>query len=318
MDFLTCYTNKSPLLMEGALGERLKREYNLSFDADVAMASLIYTNEGRQALTYLWNEYIAIAEKHNLPFIATTPTRRANKERVNQSKYSEDIISENVSFLRSIKASSSTTMFTGGLMGCKGDAYQAKDMLSIEKAKKFHSWQANLFHESKVDFLFAAIMPALSEAIGMAKALEETHLPYIISFMILENGCLIDGTSIHDAIMLIDKSTQQKPVCYMANCVHPKILYSALEKEFNQTPLVKERFGGIQANTSPLSPEELDNSADLKCSDSIELANEIIKLNEFINLNIVGGCCGTDNTHIEQIAKRISNKQMIFEKKSNK
>lgn len=308
MNFLTCYTNKSPLLMEGALGERLKREYNLSFDVDVAMASLVYTSEGRQALAHLWNQYIAIAEEHNLPFIATTPTRRANKERITRSKYTEDIISENVSFLKSIEESSQTTMFIGGLMGCKGDAYQTKDSLSIEEAKGFHSWQANLFKESDVDFLFAAIMPALSEAIGMANALEETHLPYIISFMIREDGCLLDGTSIHNAIEAIDKATKQKPVCYMANCVHPRILYSALEKEYNQTPLVKERFGGIQANTSSLSPEELDNSADLKCSDSIELTNEILKLNDFINLNIVGGCCGTDNTHIEQIAKRISNK----------
>lgn len=308
MDFLTCYTNKSPLLMEGALGERLKREYNLPFDADVAMASLVYTNEGRQALAHLWNQYMAIAEEYNLPFIATTPTRRANKERITRSKYTEDIISENVSFLKSIKANSQTNMFIGGLMGCKGDAYQIKDVLSIDEAKIFHSWQANLFKESEVNFLFAAIMPALSEAIGMANALEETHLPYIISFMIREDGCLLDGTSIHNAIETIDKATKQKPVCYMANCVHPRILYSALKKEYNKTPLVKERFGGIQANTSSLSPEELDNSADLKCSDSIELANEILKLNDFINLNIVGGCCGTDNTHIEQIAKRISNK----------
>lgn len=306
MDFLTCYTKKSPFLMEGALGERLKREFKLVFDNEVAMASLIYTDEGKKALAHLWGEYINIAKTYNLPFIATTPTRRANKERISNSKYNKDIISDNVSFLKAIKESFQTTMFIGGLMGCKGDAYQAKDFLSIEKAQDFHSWQANAFKESEVDFLFATIMPTLPEAIGMAKALEKTNLPYIISLMVRENGCLLDGTSIHNAIETIDKSTLQNPVCYMANCVHPRILYSALSKEFNRTPLVKDRFGGIQANTSPLSPEELDNSIDLKSSDHIELANEIIKLNDFINLNIVGGCCGTDNTHISEIAKRIS------------
>lgn len=306
MDFLTCYRKQPPILMEGALGERLKREFKLVFDNEVAMAGLIYTDEGKKALAYLWEEYINIARTYNLPFIATTPTRRANKERISNSKYNKDIISDNVSFLKAIKDSSQTTMFIGGLMGCKGDAYQAKDFLSIEEAEDFHSWQANEFKESEVDFLFAAIMPTLPEAIGMAKALEKTNLSYIISFMIRENGCLLDGTSIHNAIETIDKSTLQNPVCYMANCVHPGILYSALSKEFNRTPLVKDRFGGIQANTSPLSPEELDNSIDLKSSDHIELANEIIKLNDFINLNIVGGCCGTDNTHISEIAKRIS------------
>ncbi len=306
MDFLTCYTKKSPFLMEGALGERLKREFKLVFDNEVAMACLIYTDEGKKALAHLWGEYINIAKTYNLPFIATTPTRRANKKRISNSKYNKDIISDNVSFLKSIKESSQTTMFIGGLMGCKGDAYQAKGFLSTEEAEDFHSWQANAFKESEVDFLFAAIMPTLPEAIGMAKALEKTNLPYIISFMVRENGCLLDGTSIHNAIETIDKSTQQNPVCYMANCIHPRILYSALSKEFNRAPLVKDRFGGIQANTSPLSPEELDNSIDLKSSDHIELANEIIKLNDFINLNIVGGCCGTDNTHISEIAKRIS------------
>ncbi|WP_221412916.1 homocysteine S-methyltransferase family protein [Dysgonomonas sp. HDW5B] len=292
--------------MEGALGERLKREFKLVFDNEVAMACLIYTDEGKKALAHLWGEYINIAKTYNLPFIATTPTRRANKERISNSKYNKDIISDNVSFLKSIKESSQTTMFIGGLMGCKGDAYQAKGFLSTEEAEDFHSWQANAFKESEVDFLFAAIMPTLPEAIGMAKALEKTNLPYIISFMVRENGCLLDGTSIHNAIETIDKSTQQNPVCYMANCIHPRILYSALSKEFNRTPLVKDRFGGIQANTSPLSPEELDNSINLKSSDHIELANEIIELNDFINLNIVGGCCGTDNTHISEIAKRIS------------
>lgn len=81
------------------------------------------------------------------------------------------------------------------------------DVLSIDDAKEFHSWQANLFKESGVDFLFAGIMPALPEAIGMAKAMESTELPYIISFMIRDDGRLIDGTTINDAILHIDNAT---------------------------------------------------------------------------------------------------------------
>lgn len=65
---------------------------------------------------------------------------------------------------------------------------------------------------------------------------------------------------------------------------------------------VKERFKGIQANTSELSPEELDNCVELKTSDSISLANDMINLYNKFDLKIFGGCCGTDNTHIEEIA----------------
>lgn len=68
--------------MEGALGERLKREYHLTFDEHIAMAKLIYQEEGVMALKKLWTEYYEIAKKYKLPFLATTPTRRANKERV--------------------------------------------------------------------------------------------------------------------------------------------------------------------------------------------------------------------------------------------
>lgn len=143
----------------------------------------------------------------------------------------------------------------------------------------------------------------------MAKAMESTGLPYIISFMIRDDGKLVDGTTINDAILSIDNATARNPICYMVNCVHPIILKKALSYPFNQTKLVKERFLGIQANTSPLSPEELDNSSDLKSSDSVSLAHDMMELYDYFTPKILGGCCGTDNTHMEEIAKRLKVKK---------
>lgn len=305
LDFETCFNTSSAILMEGALGERLKREYNILFDDKVAMAGLIYNSDSKLAMLNIFGEYVTIAEKYQLPLISTTPTRRANRERVIQSDFNEKIIEDNVRFLQQLKKNTRIDMFVGGLMGCKGDAYNATEVLSTEDAEEFHSWQANLFKDAGADFLFAGIMPALSEAIGIAKAMENTGLPYIISFMIKNNGKLIDGTTIHNAISNIDNATTRKPICYMTNCIHPKILRKALSCPFNKTRLVKERFRGIQANTSPLTPEELDNCNDLKFSDSVSLANDMMKLYKYFNPVIFGGCCGTDNTHIEEIAKRL-------------
>jgi S-methylmethionine-dependent homocysteine/selenocysteine methylase len=306
MDITSCLQNNRTILLEGALGERLKHEYGLSPDKDVAWAYLVYTESGRNALRSLWGGYIATAQKYGLPFAATTPTRRVNQARVTNSHYNQDIIQDNVRFLKDIQASSGIELYIGGLMGCKGDAYKGTDVLSACDAFAFHSWQAGLFAEAGIDFLYAAIMPALPEAIGMAQALAQTRLPYLISFMIRDNGRLIDGTAIHDAIERIDGETEHKPLCYMTNCVHPTVLFKALSAEFNQTALVRERFCGIQANASPLPPEELDVSVDIVTSDGVELANGIMELKEFIKLKIVGGCCGTDHTHMEQIARFIS------------
>jgi len=305
MNFETCYHTSPTILMEGAIGERLKREYNIKIDGPVALADLVYNETAKRAISNIYKEYIEIAEQYNLPFMATTTTRRANKERVHLAKYNENIIADNVNFLNEIRRTTNIEMFVGGLMGCKGDAYKATDVLSQDESFKFHSWQADLFMQAGVDFLFAAIMPAVSEAIGMAKAMEETNLPYIISFMIRENGKLIDNTSIHEAIELIDNSTSRKPLCYMVNCVHPKNLKSALSQSFNSTQLVRERFHGIQANTSFLSPEELDYSEDLRTSDSIGLADDMVDLYNYFEPRIFGGCCGTDSSHMKEIAKRL-------------
>lgn len=303
MSFLSCYQEKPTVLMEGALGERLKREYKLPYDDTVGLADIIYRKGGKEALLSLWQQYAQIANACQMPFLATTPTRRANMETVSKSIYDPNIIKDNVSVLAQLKERSESEWYIGGLMGCKGDAYTAEGALQVQEAKAFHTWQANLFTECKVDFLYAGIMPACSEAMGMAMAMEETGLPYLISFMIRDNGCLIDGTTIHEAIKAIDNATVRKPLCYMTNCVHPTILYHALEKEWNRTPLVYERFHGIQANASPLLPEELDHSENLKCSDCDELAQSMVHLKELINLKIVGGCCGTDQTHMSRIAK---------------
>ncbi|MGB4660128.1 MAG: homocysteine S-methyltransferase family protein, partial [Mobilitalea sp.] len=114
-------------------------------------------------------------------------------------------------------------------------------------------------------------------------------------------------TSIHEAITQIDEATGRHPLCYMTNCVHPIVLGKALSQPFNKTEVVRTRFKGIQANTSPLTPEDLDNCCELIGSDYICLAEAMADLRKQYQLKIFGGCCGTDQTHMEEIAKRLKN-----------
>ncbi len=304
-DFATCFARSPFLLMEGALGERLKREFQIVFDGDVAMAGLVYQDRGRQALRRLWGEYAAIAGKYALPFMATTPTRRANRERVARSRFGDTIIEDNVRLLRSVASRVRVPVYVGGLMGCRGDAYAATDVLSASEAELFHAWQAEAFGRAGADFLFAGIMPALPEAVGMAQAMARIGLPYILSFMIRESGELPDGTTIHEAISHIDDAVGCPPLCYMTNCVHPDVARRALARDCNRTETVRRRFCGIQANASSLPPEALDASAVLHGSDSTALAEAVARLAAFMPLKIAGGCCGTDGTHIEEMVKRL-------------
>ena len=125
------------------------------------------------------------------------------------------------------------------------------------QARAFHRWQAEALAGAGLDYLYAGIMPTLPEALGMAQAMGDTGLPYIISFTIQKDGRLIDGTAVDAAIGAIDEGTARPPVCYMTNCVHPDIALQALEQPFNRTERVRARFWGIQANASPLPYDQL-------------------------------------------------------------
>ena len=141
---------------------------------------------------------------------------------------------------------------------------------------------------------------------GMAQAMEQTGLPYLISFMIRKDGRLIDGTPISQAISAIDAATGRHPLCYMTNCVHPSVLRQALLQPENRGKPEMRRFLGIQANTSPLSPEELDGAEELFCSEPEELAEHMAVLEQIQPFKIFGGCCGTDGSHMQAIAKKLS------------
>lgn len=301
----TAFAHTSLFLMEGALGERLKREYGLDISGEIAMAGLVRLDAGRAALSALWRQYAAIAARYGLPFLATTPTRRANRARMAAAGESTALLAENVAFLKETLRDAGTPAFAGMLMGCRGDAYTGEGALSAGEAETFHAWQAQAARDAGADFLMAGILPTLPEAAGMARAMAATGLPYIISFTIEKTGRLIDGTAISDAIAAIDRTASPAPLFYMANCVHPANVYAALSQPFNRTDAVRRRFLGVQANTSPLSYAELDGAAELQTSDPEELAGWMARLRREMGLRVFGGCCGTDARHLEAIARKM-------------
>ena len=153
-----------------------------------------------------------------------------------------------------------------------------------------------------IDFLFAGIMPEVNEAAGMARAMAETGIPYIISFMVRKEGSLIDGNSIAEAIRIIDSHADPKPVCYMANCIHPVNLRLALSHPKNAGRDEMQRFKGLQANSSTLSPEELNSCDRLEQEDYSQMVDEMLFLHDHYDLKVLGGCCGTDDQFLNDLA----------------
>ena len=309
MQFQKCFNNTGFILTEGAIVERLKAEFGVKLDNHINHAGLIY--DSQNVLATLYKQYIEIARKYDVPVMLMTPTRKVNFETVRHSEFSDrNIIPDSCAYLNNIRneyPDFCDKIFVGGLLGCKGDAYQSVGALEVEESYEFHKIQVSEFRE-KADFLFAGIMPALSESIGMAKAMAESGIPYIISFMVRKDGCLLDGISIANAIEVIDREVSPQPICYMANCVHPKNLISALDNEINLNSEQLKRFRGIQANASSLSPDELNCCGILQQESFDEMIDEMSYLIEKYNFKILGGCCGTNDHFIEKLAKKLSKK----------
>lgn len=141
----------------------------------------------------------------------------------------------------------------------------------------------------------------------MAKAMADTEIPYIISFMIQKDGCLIDRTPIGEAIKTIDKAVSRQPICYMTNCVHPANLLQALSNEVNKIQPQMIRFKGIQANASVLNPEELNNCGILQQNDFNTMTDKMQTLYKQYDLKIFGGYCGTDDTFIDILSRKMVN-----------
>ena len=159
----------------------------------------------------------------------------------------------------------------------------------------------------------AAMTSSILTAAGYKTGL--TISPYVVDF---RERFQIDGEMIPprtlanlaqkvlDAIDAIEKETSTRPLCYMANCVHPDVLHQALLHPRNDTPLVRQRFQGIQANAANLSPEELDGCDHLISSSPEELADRLMTLLWDFPLKICGGCCGTNQQHMHRFAEMLA------------
>jgi len=126
MSFEKIYRESKVILTEGAIVERLKAEFHAEMDGSVNHAGLIYTKP--ELLETLYRQYMTIGEKHHLPIMVMTPTRRVNFESIHQSHFrNKDIIADSCAFLNKIRESYdeySPEILIGGLLGCKGDAYK--------------------------------------------------------------------------------------------------------------------------------------------------------------------------------------------------
>src|SRR5512147_2367635 len=233
MNFADTLQNAPFLLTEGAVIERLRRDPTLPFHPRLLNTALLFEAEGPNALRRIYREYLHVGYHHDLPMLIFTPTWRGNAERLASGGLPglQEVSEEAFRLLDQVRdgyGAYAKNIFIGGLMGCRGDAYNSAEALPEEEACAFHRMQARALAAAGVDFLIASTLPAACEARGMARALEEPGIPFLLSFIVRGTGHLLDGTPLEDAIRGIDESMERAPAGYLINCVHPSVYESAM------------------------------------------------------------------------------------------
>jgi S-methylmethionine-dependent homocysteine/selenocysteine methylase len=287
------------ILIEAAVVERLRRGGRVELHPRLVHAPLLYDENGRRELRKIFQSYIDIAGKGGIPLLLCTPTWRANRERIHESDISHRVNRDAVQFmtaLRDNRGAAGTEIRIGGLVGCRNDCYKPEESLSVEESEEFHSWQIDRLAEAGVDFLIAETLPNVNEAIGIARAMSATGVPFIISFVINRQGCVLDSTPLLEATSIVADATANQALGFMVNCAHPTFLNAGRQPRQLFTRLI-----GYQANASSLDHADLDGIDRLEAGEVSRWGDEMLMLNREYGVKILGGCCGTGVDHLAYI-----------------
>lgn len=268
---------------------------------------LLKTSEGEQALRKYFRTYGELAKKLNVGLILETATWRANTDWGEKLGYGTEGLAEAnsraVRLLQEIRSEYETDripIVISGCIGPRGDGYIPDTAMSAIEAEAYHQIQIETFANTAADLVTAITMNYAEEAVGIVRAAKHANMPIVISFTVETDGNLPTGQPLGDAIKQVDDATSRYPTYFMINCAHPSHFASVL---YGNEPWAA-RIRGLRANASKMSHAELNEAPELDAGNPIELGQEYAALRkqQLKHLNVMGGCCGTDHRHIEQIA----------------
>lgn len=310
-DFAAAVAERTPILTDGGIETTVMFETDFEMDPDVQVAAMVADEVGAPILREIYSEYVEVGREAGLPVVIGTPTFRASENFTRRAGLGEDAVKElNQEAARmhlEIRESSGhvDATYIAGVLGPSGDAYTPGDNGDAEEAAAYHRRQATVLAEACVDFLFAATFPAVAESLGACRAMAETGLPYVISYVLDGEGKVLDGTPLADAIRRIDAAVDPEPTLHSISCVHPSVAARAVAAMPADEPDPRRRLGELKANGSPMSTEELVQLDHAESDEPEVWADEMIKLLDPAGVHVLGGCCGTTDAHMRALARRL-------------
>lgn len=309
------YRNKLPQLGDGLYITDGGIETTLIFHEglelpDFAAFHLLKTPEGEAALRKYFRMYAQIAKLFATGLVLESATWRANAHWGTRLGYTPEMLADAnrraIHLLEEIRIeyeTERTLVVISGCLGPRGDGYVPDRAMSEQEAEAYHRKQVETLAGSAVDMMCAITMNYVEEALGIVRAAQRVDMPVAISFTVETDGSLPTGQSLKTALEQVDEATSGYPCYYMINCAHP----THFDHVVAEGGLWLDRIRGLRANASRKSHAELNESPELDVGNPVELGMQYASLKKRLSrLNVMGGCCGTDHRHVEQIAEACS------------
>ncbi len=277
---------------------------------EFAAYDLLRHEQGYATLFQYYKSYAELAQRYKLGLILETATWRANADwgaKIGDSP--EDLKKFNLQSVKLIEhireeyGDADAPIVISGCLGPRGDGYTPSQRMTVLEAQDYHSAQIATFAKSNADMIAALTLNYVEEAIGITLAAQEYGLPVCISFTLETDGKLPTGETLEQAILAVDQATDNGPAYYMINCAHP----THFSHLFQTPDSYLNRVKGLRGNASCLSHAELNESETLDEGNPTQFGVELTDLKSVSpHLTVLGGCCGTDFRHIEQICKNLT------------
>lgn len=302
----------------------------------IAASELLRTARGTARLRRYYESRLELARSRGLGFVLDTPTWRADPDRMRTLELAQDgsepWISRSVrtggirlpgaaplstaidpddvfreinraavavaAEIRDRLCSEGTPIVIAGGIGPRIDEGDDRPRMSVEEARAYHGRQLGVLARTEVDFACALTLTDVDEAIGMTLAARDVGLPVVVSFTVGADGLLPGGATLREAVEAVDTATGAYPSYFMVDCAHP----TSVPAELADGSAWTHRVRGVRADATSDGPADSGEVADPD-----DLAARLVALRARIpQLNVLGGCCGTDLRHLDALARALA------------
>lgn len=281
------------VLFAGAIGTELQRR---GFKTTLPLWSAAAPLDGYDLLTQIHRDYFdAGADVCITNTFRTTPRtfekvgnpaqgRTALKRAVDSAKEAASHVKDR-------------PVFVAGSFAPLEDCYRPDLVPDDETIAREHGELATWLAEEGVDFLLAETINAKREAVAMARAASATGLPFMISFVVNEDGTLFDGTTLADVAAATDLPGR---VAVSINCRPIDVIDAAFPALAASTT---HALGAYPNGIGQPHDDEgwiFDNNPD-----SVDKFVSAMQRWKDKGARILGGCCGTTPDYIAALAKAV-------------